>query len=331
MPLTGRKPVFGLVRAMSAASDMLRVSGLAKRFAGGGGVSGVSLSVPAGSVTGFIGVNGAGKSTTLRCILGLLRPDAGDIFLFGETSSRAARNRIGFLPEERGLFAHERARDAIAFHGRLRGMRRRDALASADRLLERVGLGARANDRLAGLSKGNAQRVQILCALVHEPQLLLLDEPLSGLDPVAQADMLSLLAEFRGQGGAVLFSTHSMSAAETVCDRVVMLSAGCTVFEGALPDAAALAPHGAVVVTADGVGLAAAARSVGGEIVPLAAGMGDAARWRVLLPRGVTHPALVRALAEHGVPIFSFHPIEASLEGAFWQLTRPLTVQSRAA
>jgi ABC-2 type transport system ATP-binding protein len=122
-----------------------------------------------------------------------------------------------------------------------------------------------------------------------------------------------------------------MAAAETVCDRVVMISAGRTVFEGAMPDAAALAPHGAVVVTADAEGLAAAARSVGGDIVPLAAGMGEAARWRVTLPRHVTHPALVRALAERGVPIFTFQPIEASLEGAFWQLADPQARHCRAA
>jgi ABC-2 type transport system ATP-binding protein len=173
--------------------------------------------------------------------------------------------------------------------------------------------------------------VQILCALVHQPDLLLLDEPLSGLDPIGQADMLSLLAEFRGKGGGVLFSTHSMAAAETVCDRVVMLSNGRTVFEGALPDAAALAPHGAEIVTADAKGLAAAARAVGGELVPLAAGIGEARRWRVVLPRHVTHPALVRALAELGVPILNFQPIQASLEGAFWQLAEPRRTEGRAA
>jgi ABC-2 type transport system ATP-binding protein len=316
---------------MSVLPDLLKISALAKRFAGGNGISNVLLSVPAGSVTGFIGVNGAGKSTTLRCVMGLLRPDAGEILLFGAPPSRASRNQIGFLPEERGLFPHERARDAIAFHGRLKGMGRRDALAAADRLLERIGLGARKHDRLSSLSKGNAQRVQVLCALVHGPQLLLLDEPLSGLDPVAQVDMLSLLAEFRGRGGAVLFSTHSMAAAETVCDRVVMLSEGRTVFEGAVPDAAALAPHGAEVVTTDAEGLAAAARSVGGHVVPLPAGMGEAGRWRVVLPRQVTHPALVRALAAHGVSFFNFQPIQANLEGAFWQLAEPKTAESRAA
>jgi ABC-2 type transport system ATP-binding protein len=315
---------------MSVAPDLLQVSALAKRFAGGNGVSHVSLSVPAGSITGFIGVNGAGKSTTLRCVMGLLGLDAGEIRLFGGPANRVARNRIGFLPEERGLFPHERAREAIAFHGRLKGMRKREALAAADRLLERIGLGSRRHDRLANLSKGNAQRVQVLCALVHEPQLLLLDEPLSGLDPVAQVDMLSLLAEFKGKGGAVLFSTHSMTAAEQVCDRVVMLSAGRTVFEGAIPDAAALSPHGAEVVTADTAGLMAAAESIGGHAVPVASGIGEAGRWRVVLPRHVTHPALVRALAEYGVPIFNFQPIHPSLEGAFWHVARP-PAESRAA
>jgi ABC-2 type transport system ATP-binding protein len=316
---------------MSVVPDLLKVSALARRFAGGNGISNVTLSVPPGSVTGFIGVNGAGKSTTLRCVMGLLSPDSGEILLFGAPPSRDNRNRVGFLPEERGLFPHERARDAIAFHGRLKGMGRRDALAAADQLLERIGLGARGHDRLSSLSKGNAQRVQVLCALVHAPQLLLLDEPLSGLDPVAQVDMLSLLAEFRGRGGAVLFSTHSMMAAEKVCDRVVMLSQGRTVFEGAVPDAAALAPHGAEVVTADAEGLAAAARSVGGHVVPLAAGIGEAGRWQVVLPRQVTHPALVRALAAHGVSFFNFQPIEASLEGAFWQLAQSKVPESKAA
>jgi ABC-2 type transport system ATP-binding protein len=308
---------------MVIASDSLRISALARRFAGGNGISNVSFSVPAGSVTGFIGVNGAGKSTTLRCIMGLLRPDAGDIELFGGLACRAARSRIGFLPEERGLFPHEKAREAIAFHGGLKGMGRRDALHAADRLLERVGLGGRRNDKLAALSKGNVQRVQVLCALVHEPQLLLLDEPLSGLDPVAQADMLSLLAEYRGEGRAVLFSTHSMASAEKVCDRVVMLSAGRTVFEGAMGEASALSPHGAEVVTADTEELAAAARSLGGRAIPLAGGMGEAGRWHVILPRNVTHPALVRALAEHRVAILNFQPIQVSLESAFWQVARP--------
>jgi ABC-2 type transport system ATP-binding protein len=296
----------------SGPADLLKITGLAKRFRGGGGVSDVSFSVPAGAVTGFIGVNGAGKSTTLRCALGLLKPDTGQISLFGASFNLTARRRVGFLPEERGLFAHERARDAIAFHGRLKGMARKAALASADRLLERVGLGARKNDRIASLSKGNAQR------------------PLSGLDLIAQSELLSLLAAFRARGGGILFSTHSLAAAESICDRVVMLSAGRTIFEGAVIDASALAPHGAIVVTADAEGLGAAAAMLGGHIVPMAGAMGGAARWRVVLPRYITHPALIRALSERRVPIFAFEPIKPGLEGAFWHLAQRQP-ESRAA
>lgn len=310
-------------------SDLLQVSALAKRYHSGGGIDSVSLSVAPGAITGFIGVNGAGKSTTLRCILGLVRPDAGEIRLFGRAADAAGRRRIGFLPEERGLFPRDRARDVIAFHARLKGMSRRAALQSADRLLERIGLGGRQSARIETLSKGNAQRVQILCALAHRPDLLILDEPLSGLDPIAQSEVLSLFAEFRAGGGAILFSTHSMVAAETLCDRVVVLAGGCTVFEGPVTEASGQAPHGAVVVTADEAGLLLAARAVGGEAVPLAQSMaadgqairmGEATRWRVTLPREVTHPVLMRALAEHGVAIFAFEPIKADLEGAFWAL-----------
>lgn len=314
----------------SATSDVLRVEGLAKRFGGRGGVGAVSMSAPRGAVTGFIGVNGAGKSTTLRCILGLMRPDAGEISLFGQEANAETRRRVGFLPEERGLFPRERARDAIAFHARLKGLGRREALHAADRLLERIGLGDRQRARIGELSKGNAQRVQILCALAHGPELLILDEPLSGLDPVAQSEVLSLFAEFRAGGGAILFSTHSMAAAENLCDRVVILAQGRTVFEGPLAEASATAPHGAVVVTSDESGLMAAASAVGGEVRPMSARMGEATRWRVLLPREVTHPALLRALAERGTPIYAFEPIKPDLEAAFWTLAATPAAEPKA-
>lgn len=303
--------------------DHLKVSGLAKRFAGGGGIGDVSLSVPAGTITGFIGVNGAGKSTTLRCVLGLLRPDAGTISLFGGDNSAESRRRIGFLPEERGLFPRDRARDAIAFQARLKGLPKRDAYAAADRLLERIGLDDRKRARIQELSKGNAQRVQILCALAHGPDLLILDEPFSGLDPVGQSEILSLFSEFRAGGGAILFSTHAMAAAESICDRVVILAQGRTVFEGPLAEASERAPHGAIVVTPDGPGLVAAAVRLGGEALPMAGSIGEAVRWRVVLPPEITHPVLLRALAEGAVPILAFEPIKAGLEGAFWTLAAP--------
>ncbi|WP_312162156.1 ATP-binding cassette domain-containing protein [Phenylobacterium sp.] len=316
---------------MQTAATALRVDSLAKRFAGGGGVIDVSMRLERGGVTGFIGVNGAGKSTTLRCILGLLTPDAGRIELFGRAADHQARRRLGFLPEERGLFPRERARDVIAFHARLKGMARADAFRAADRLLERIGLAERRRARVGELSKGNAQRVQLLCALAHGPDLLILDEPFSGLDPIAQGEVHSLFSEFRAGGGAILFSTHSMAAAESLCDHVVILAGGRTVFEGRVDEAAASSPHGAVVVTPDDLGLATAAASVGGTLAPMAARMGEAARWRVTLPREVTHPALMRALADHSVPIFAFEPIKADLEGAFWGLAAEAAPERRVA
>ena len=302
------------------ASALLSVRNLAKRYPGGAGVHDVSFSIRAGEVTGFIGVNGSGKSTTLRCVLGLLQPAAGEILLFGKPANGTLRRRIGFLPEERGLTPHDRARDAIAFQARLKGIPKRDALRRADQLLERIGLAGKRRARIEELSKGNAQRIQILCALSHNPDLLILDEPLTGLDPIGQGEMLSLFTEFAAEGAAVLFSTHSMAAAQSICDQVVMISAGRTVFEGPLSLASEQAPHGAVVVTPDGPGLMAAAAAVEGHAYPMTSAIGDAARWRVVLPRHVPHPALVRALSERAVVILAFEPIKADLEGAFWQL-----------
>jgi ABC-2 type transport system ATP-binding protein len=321
-----RSSLLCCVNLMTNPDTILSVAALAKRFAGGNGIHDVSFSVPKGSVTGFIGANGAGKSTTLRCIVGVMRPDAGEIRLFDEPWSKSARARIGFLPEERGLFGHERAREAIAFHGALKGMPRRDALAAADHLLQRAGLSGRESDRIGSLSKGNAQRVQVLCALVHRPGLLLLDEPLSGLDPTAQADMLSLLAEFRAEGGAILFSTHSMAAAEGFCDRIVMLADGRTVFEGSLAEASKAAARGVIVITtSDGAGLRAAVSAVGGQVRPLPAVVGDVPRWRVLVPPHIGDEALARALANRGVSIEAIQADKADLETAFWNLATPAT------
>lgn len=298
----------------------LRVAGLAKQYAGGRGVRDISFSVAPGSVTGFIGVNGAGKSTTLKCIMGLTEADAGVIEIFGEAASFPARRQLGFLPEERGLAPRERARDAVAFHARLKGVERREAYHRADKLLERIGLEARRGARIGELSKGNAQRVQILCAIAHAPRLLILDEPFSGLDPVAQAEVQSLFDEYRTSGGAILFSTHAMAAAERLCDKVVIISDGRTVFEGAVAEAAAKAPHGVYVTCSDDEGLLAVTAQLGGTAQPFSGKIGEALRWRVLLPEQVPYPTLMRAMAERQLPVQGFEPIQPDLEGAFWSL-----------
>ena len=137
---------------------------------------------------------------------------------------------------------------------------------------------------------------------------------------MAQSEILALFAEFRAAGGSILLSTHSMAAVESICDHVVMLSAGVTVFEGDLAAAADQAPHGAIVVTSDPAALRAVAERLGGSAAPLSAGLGEAVRWRVLLPAHVPHPALLRALSERSIPVMAFEPIQKNLEGAFWTL-----------
>jgi ABC-2 type transport system ATP-binding protein len=314
-----------------ADSQLLTVRSLAKRYAGGRGVTDVSLTVRAGAITGFIGVNGAGKSTTLNCILGLVRADAGEIRLFGGPATFAARAQVGFLPEERGIAPRERARDAIAFQARLKGLKRREAFRRADELLERVGLGDRRRARIGELSKGNAQRVQLLSALAHRPRLLILDEPFTGLDPIAQAEVIALLAEHRATGGALLFSTHSMAVAERLCDDVAILAGGRSVFEGSLASATAHAANGAFVVAPHEAPIPAIAEALGGRAEPLGAQIGEAVRWRVTLPAGTSHVALMRAMAEREVAIFAFEPMKADLEGAFWSLAGQGTAAKRMA
>jgi ABC-2 type transport system ATP-binding protein len=304
---------------------LLKVAGLAKAYGQGKGVSDVSLSVAAGCVTGFIGVNGAGKSTTLKCILGLIEADAGSIELFGAPANFASRSRIGFLPEERGMAPRERARDVIAFHARLKGLARGEAYRRADELLERVGLSDRRRARIAELSKGNAQRVQLLCALAHRPQLLILDEPFTGLDPISQAEVQALFAEHRAQGGALLFSTHSMAVAERLCDEVTILAGGRTVFTGSIAAAAEEAANGAYVTCPPEAPIPAIAAALGGRAEPMGSAIGEAVRWRVTLPREVSHVALTRAMAEAQVALFGFEPIKADLEGAFWSLAAART------
>ena len=303
------------------APSALNVSGLVKEYPGGRGVHDVGLSVAAGSVVGFIGANGAGKSTTLKCIVGLLEPDRGAVELFGERVNFQRRQRLGYLPEERGIAPKERARDVVAFHARLKGFDAKSAYRAADRLLERIGLEGRTRARICELSKGNAQRVQILCAIAHNPDLLILDEPFSGLDPIAQAEVQSLFSEYRSEGGAILFSTHSMASAERLCDEVVIVSDGRTAFQGPVEAAATHAEHGVFVTCGDEAGLLLVVRKLGGEAHAFPGKMGEALRWRVVLPTTVPYPALMRAMAEAGLPVQGFEPMRADLESAFWSLS----------
>ncbi len=194
----------------------------------------VSLSVRAGEVFGFLGPNGAGKTTTLKVLMGLMRPSSGKVQLFGMPSEDPkARVRVGFLPESPYVYAHLTAREYVRFAATLSGMPKSGLEAAVEAALLRVGLGPAAIDRPARtLSKGMLQRTGIAAALVHDPDLLVLDEPMSGLDPIGRREVRDLILAEKARGKAVLFSTHVLSDAESLCDRLCVLHQGRVVLEG---------------------------------------------------------------------------------------------------
>ncbi|WP_109809659.1 ABC transporter ATP-binding protein [Sphingosinithalassobacter portus] len=224
-------------------SDLaLSASGLVKKFGGKRVVDGVSIAVPKGLIYGVLGPNGAGKTTTLRMLLGIIEPDQGERTLLGHDRPRDASDDVGYLPEERGLYPNMRARDAIAFMGALRGLDWKTGRKRAETLMEDAGLGHAADEKIRKLSKGMAQFVQLLGSTVHEPELLVLDEPFSGLDPVNQERLEKLILGQRDRGATILFSTHVMAHAERLCDRLAIVARGKVRFEGTPDEARATLP-----------------------------------------------------------------------------------------
>lgn len=186
----------------------------------------VSFSVSHGHLTGFVGANGAGKTTTMRTILGLLKPREGTVLLDGKPISDTDRARFGYMPEERGLYPKMKVREQIVYFARLHGVGQQSAERRADELLERLNLHERANDNVEALSLGNQQRAQVCVALVHSPEFLMLDEPFSGLDPVAVDAVLTVLQEEAARGVPVLFSSHQLDVVERLSDELIIISEG---------------------------------------------------------------------------------------------------------
>ena len=217
--------------------------GLVKRFGERRVVDGVDLTVPTGAIYGVLGPNGAGKTTTLRMLLGIIEPDAGYRTLLGHAQPQDASDHVGYLPEERGLYPAMKAREAIAFMGALRGLDWKTGRARAVTLMEGAGLGHAVDEKIRKLSKGMAQLVQLLGSVVHQPDLLVLDEPFSGLDPVNQERLEKLILVERDRGATILFSTHIMSHAERLCDRLAIIAGGKRRFEGTVDDARGMLPQ----------------------------------------------------------------------------------------
>ena len=215
---------------------MLDIDDLGKSFGDVRALNGVSLTVRAGQMYGFVGSNGAGKSTTMRIAMGVLAADAGQVRWAGQPVTFATRRRFGYMPEQRGLYPKMRIADQIAYFGQLHGMTAPEATRSAAGLLERLDVKAKPTDALQQLSLGNQQRVQLAVALVHDPQLLILDEPFSGLDPIGVDTMAAVLAERCQAGVAVIFSSHQLELVEQLCDRVAIIVKGEIIAQGTLPE-----------------------------------------------------------------------------------------------
>jgi len=216
-------------------SSVVKVERVTKRFAGHTAVDELTMEVPAGGIFGLLGPNGAGKSTTIRMIMNIITPDEGRIAVLGkESASRELSERIGFLPEERGLYKKMKVLDMLTFLGETKGIRRSLARTKAGGWLERLGLADWKSKKVEDLSKGMQQKVQFIGALLHDPELLIMDEPFAGLDPVNSQVMKDVVVEAARQGRTVLFSTHIMEQAERMCDHIVIISRGRTVVDGPL-------------------------------------------------------------------------------------------------
>jgi len=214
----------------------IQIENVTKRFGDFTAVNNVSLSVPEGSIYGFIGPNGSGKTTTLRMIMNILLPDAGSVAVFGQHSSDTARDNVGYLPEERGLYKRMEVRRLLRYYGQLKGKSLKDVDPIINTWLERFQLTQWAGKKIESLSKGMAQKTQFISAIVSSPKLLILDEPFSGLDPVNADALKDAVLDLRKQGTTIVFSTHDMGAAERMCDRIFMIFKGNKVLDGTLDE-----------------------------------------------------------------------------------------------
>lgn len=289
----------------------LSLNSVSKSFAGKPAVTDVSFTVKPGEIIGFLGPNGAGKTTTLRMALGLIKPDTGSVELFGKPPGEDAFGRIGFLPEERGLYKKQTAREAIAHMARLNGLRKKEAFVLADDLLDRYGLGEAKRKKNKDMSKGMAQKVQLLAAIAHDPEFHILDEPFSGLDPVNQQVLEGIVREIASRGRTIIFSTHVMQHAERLCDRIILMASGRKVFDGSTEAALAKAPR-RVILASDMDGLSELAEPFASNIETLPDG-----ELSLTLKTGAqAHDLLERSVAQ-GLRLSKYEPIRPTLHEAF--------------
>ena len=213
-------------------NDAVVLDKVRKKFGDFVAVNDISLRVPQGSIYGFLGPNGAGKTTTIRMMMSIFYPDSGSISILGRPNSENIKDKLGYLPEEKGLYKNMKALDHVAYFGRLKGMSNADARSKGKELLVKFGLGEWLETKCKALSKGMGQKVQLLSTLMHDPDLVILDEPFSGLDPVNTEVVREIILQMKRDSKTVIFSTHVMEHAEQICDHVVLINKGRVLLDG---------------------------------------------------------------------------------------------------
>jgi len=296
---------------------MLEIQDLSKRYGNVVALDGATFTVRPGRLVGFLGPNGAGKTTTMRCIFGLARPDRGTVHWNGKPIDREARLRFGYMPEQRGLYPRMKVGEQLSYFAQHHGMPAREANAATSRWLARLGLADRERDKLEALSHGNQQRVQLGAALVHDPELLVLDEPFSGLDPIGIATMTEILRERAAAGVGVVFSSHQLDLVEDVCEDVVIIARGKIAANGPIDDLRAASGRRHLEVEVEGAGSSWLDGRGGATIVEQ---KGDFVR--LLVPVDADLSGLLAAASAAGpVRRFAFQP--PALSELFMEAVQP--------
>ena len=306
------------------SETLLELSRVTKFYGDFKAVDDLSFSLTAGSICGFLGPNGAGKTTTIRMILEIIKPTSGAITVLGNSSALAVRHRIGYLPEEKGLYKKMKSWAVIAYFATLKGMSRRAAKQHAYELLERYGLRDFADKPTDALSKGMGQKVQVLASIAHDPEFVILDEPFSGFDPVNQQVMEEMIRDMARRNRTVLFSTHVMEHAERLCDRILLLAGGRMIFDGTLAGAKRLLPRRVRIKAAGDI------HSIGAmnEVVSVSrVGMtngdpheNEVADWDLELGENADAQTILQVCFEKGIHLRGFNQCDPTLHEVFMKL-----------
>ena len=274
-------------------TDALLIENVTKRYGQFTAVDDFSLRLPKGQVLGFLGPNGAGKTTTIRMVMSIIYPDSGSISVLGHSQAAEVKDRIGYLPEERGLYRKMTVRETLRYFGTLKGVNGAELDRRIDDGLKRVGLSDWKRKKIEALSKGMSQKVQFIATIMHNPDLVILDEPFSGLDPLNVDLLEKLINELRDAGKTIVFSTHQMNQAERMCDRIVLINRGRKVVEGAVTEVRERFAKPIVVIDAEG-DLTHLRRIEGVRNAQITAGHA-----RLEIANGLTPNDVLRAAIEH--------------------------------